>query len=398
MRGSTTIRVLVLKGGERLPVLLDRVRQQPLFEPLVYAVSRLRGRAANTIQQHLVGLQVLLDFCSERRIDLAARIRSGQLFSVSELDGLASSAVQLRKREIILSVPRRLARQTGANRLRSIRAYLAWLTARRLHQLSSGDVFPERYKVEREQLLAELKARLPSVRIDGGQRSGLTQKQRERLLGAIELQSVSNPWGSASCRTRNFLILRLLYDLGMRRGELLALRLEDIDVRQGRLSIRRRPDNPKDPRRRQPVAKTEERILEIGSGLAADLSSYIIESRQALPAARKHGFLFIDSRHGAPLSASGLDKVFARLRTVDGLPTDLTSHVLRHDWNDRFSTLMDEKGVKPGDEQRLRMYLQGWTWTGSAQRYNRRHIIKRANEALLVMQRRVVNEATANER
>ena len=65
--------------------------------------------------------------------------------------------------------------------------------------------------------------------------------QRVRLLGMIEPSSASNPWGKVSCRVRNYLILRLLYDLGIRRGELLALRLEDIDVRQCRVSIRRRP-------------------------------------------------------------------------------------------------------------------------------------------------------------
>lgn len=161
MNGSATIRVLVLKGGERLPVLLDRASQQPLFDPLVYAVSRLRGRAANTVQQHLVGLQVFLDFCSGRRIDLADRVRTGELLSSPELDGLVSSTERHRQRGARRSIPHRLSRQTSANRLRAIRAYLAWLTARRLHQLSSGDTFPERYKVQREQLLAELKARLP---------------------------------------------------------------------------------------------------------------------------------------------------------------------------------------------------------------------------------------------
>lgn len=123
MDGSTTIRMLVLKGGERLPVLLDRAGQQPLFDPLVYAVSRLRGRAANTLQQHLVGLQVLLDFCSGRRIDLADRVRTGELLSFAELDGLVSSTERHRQRGDRQSVPRRLSRQTSANRLRAIRAY-----------------------------------------------------------------------------------------------------------------------------------------------------------------------------------------------------------------------------------------------------------------------------------
>lgn len=108
MNGSTTIRVLVLKGGERLPVLLDRARQQPLFDPLVYAVSHLRGRAANTVQQHLVGLQVLLDFCSGRRIDLADRVRTGELLSFVELDGLVSSTERHRQGGKRRSIPQRL--------------------------------------------------------------------------------------------------------------------------------------------------------------------------------------------------------------------------------------------------------------------------------------------------
>jgi len=398
MDGATIIRMLVLKGGERLPVLLGRTSMQPLFDPLVYVTSRLRGRAANTVQQHLVGLQVLLGFCSERHIELADRVRSGEFFSTSELDGLVASTSRGRAPGASKLPPRRLSRQTNANRLRAIRAYLAWMSARRLHELSAGERFPERYRLARERLLLELQARLPSVRVQIGQRTGLTHKQRLQLLSAIDPDSPSNPWASRRCRARNFLILRLLYELGIRRGELLALRLEDIDVRQCRLSIRRRHDDPRDPRRRQPVAKTEERILEIEPGLSSGLSSYILKSRHLLPASRKHGFLFIDTRLGAPLSSSGLDKVFAQLRAVSGLPADLTSHVLRHDWNERFSDLMDEKGVKPGDDQRLRMFLQGWTWAGSAQRYNRRHIVKRANEALLAMQLRALPNGAIDER
>lgn len=396
MHGATIIRMLVLKGGERLPVLLDRTTKQPLFDPLVYSVSRLRGRAANTVQQHLVGLQVLFNFCRVRSIDLADRVRSGRLLSSSELDGLVSSTAQPRGGSRFVRLHRGVSRQTCANRLRAIRAYLSWMTARRLYELSSGDAFPERYRLQRDQLLAELGSRLPSVRLASAQRSGLTPSERLRLLNVIEPGSPLNPWGH-SVQARNFVILRLLYDLGLRRGELLALRLEDIDVRQCRLSVRRRPDNPNDPRRRQPVAKTEERILELDVDLARALSSYILTSRKMVPISRGHGYVFTDKRRGAPLSASALDKAFTQLRSAEGVPSRLTSHVLRHDWNDRFSTLMDEKGVEAGDEQRLRMYLQGWTWAGSAQRYNRRHTIRRANEALLSMQKRLVLERPDDE-
>jgi hypothetical protein len=85
------------------------------------------GCAANTLQQHLVGLQVLLDFCSARRIDLAERVRTGELLSFAELDGLVSSTERHRQRGARRSIPHRLSRQTSANRLRAIGAYLAWL-------------------------------------------------------------------------------------------------------------------------------------------------------------------------------------------------------------------------------------------------------------------------------
>jgi hypothetical protein len=72
MSAATFIRVLVLSGGERLPTLFDGASGQPLFDPLVYVTTRLRGRAANTIHQHVVAIARLLAFCSERRIAVFA--------------------------------------------------------------------------------------------------------------------------------------------------------------------------------------------------------------------------------------------------------------------------------------------------------------------------------------
>jgi integrase len=390
MASDTTVRILVRPDGERLPVLLDRATGQPLFDPLVYVVSQLRGRASNSIVQHLAGLSLLFRFCSERDIELAERVRAGQMFTPYELDALVAKA----RRRIEVSARRRtidlqnvaVSRETAANRVRAVRSYLSWLTNRRLHQLAHSGTDYGPYQIARDRLLSELSARLPSVRLGSGTRTGLTAEQRSILLKCIEPQSEQNPWLSGAARGRNFVIVRLLYELGLRRGELLALRLEDFNVRECRLSIVRRPDDRRDPRRRQPVAKTEERVLELDPELAAAVSDYILRVRAENPSARRHGYVFVDTHRGAPLTASGLDKMFKGLRSVRGLPIDLTSHVLRHDWNDRFSVLMDAKRVRPADEMRLRKYLQGWRWDGSAHRYNRRHIVRRANEALLDLQ------------
>jgi hypothetical protein len=91
MTSPWRIRTIVSGSGERLPMLIDRATGVPLFDPTVYALTevRARNRAANTIQQHLVAIECLLLFCRAAGIEITERIRSGQLLTVGELDGLA---------------------------------------------------------------------------------------------------------------------------------------------------------------------------------------------------------------------------------------------------------------------------------------------------------------------
>jgi site-specific recombinase XerD len=107
-------------------------------------------------------------------------------------------------------------------------------------------------------------------------------------------------------------------------------------------------------------------LLDLRSDVIELLSIYILQVRAAAPSrAKRHGFLFVDLRTGRELSASTIEKIFHRLRELPGLPAKLTCHVLRHDWNERFSRAMDEAGVAPARERQLRRYLRGW----SAERY-----------------------------
>ena len=84
------VHTIVTPAGERLPLLLDRATGVPLFDPTVYVLTevRARNRAANTIQQHLVAIECLLLFCRADGIEINERIRSGELLTISELDGL----------------------------------------------------------------------------------------------------------------------------------------------------------------------------------------------------------------------------------------------------------------------------------------------------------------------
>lgn len=398
------VRLHVRPSGERLPLLVDRATGTPLPLPTLYVLTTLRTRAANTIAQHLAAVQVLLLWCRSEGISLDDRVNSAVLFRTHELDALWDAtarpiahfnqkiAARGRPPTKVVKLGEAaaaLARDTIDNRRRAIRRYLAWLSERRLFALGHQPDAQQTYRVAREELLRSLDARSTRDGRDGDPRQGLDEAERRTLLDVIDPASEANPWKNDAVRGRNLLMITLLLQLGLRRGELLALRVEDVDLQRGQIRLIRRPDDKRDSRTRQPVLKTEGRLLDLRSDLADLVSIYILQIRARAPArARRHGFLFVNLRTGAELSASTIEKVFHQLREVPGLPAKLTCHVLRHDWNERFSRAMDEGGVPPARERQLRRYLQGWRSDDSAAVYTQRHTRARANEASIQMQER----------
>lgn len=398
------VRLHVRPCGERVPLLVDRDIGVPLLLPTIYVMTALRSRAANTIAQHLVGVQILLLWCHAEGISLDDRINSGALFRVHELDGLwdatarpvadlgtvISASLRPSRRVVKLGKkPTGLARETVGNRRGAVRRYLAWLSERRLFALGHQPDAQQAYRTARDELLRSLEARSTGQGWRGQIRHGLDDDERCALLDAINPASEANPWRDQAVRQRNLLMITLLLQLGLRRGELLALRIEDVNLQKGQIRLIRRPDNSRDSRRRQPVLKTQGRLLDLRSDAIDLLSTYILQVRAEAPArARRHGFLFVNLRTGGELSASTIEKIFHRLRELPGLPTKLTCHVLRHDWNERFSRAMDDAGVAPARERQLRRYLQGWSSDASAIVYTQRHVRTRANEASIQMQER----------
>jgi integrase len=385
-----------------VPILVDRDIGVPLLLPTIYVMTALRSRAANTIAQHLTGVQVLLLWCHAESISLDDRINSGTLFQAHEVDGLwdatarpvtdlgkviAASSRSSRNVVKFGQNPSGLARDTVHNRRGAVRRYLAWLSERRLFALGHQPDAQQRYRTARDELLRSLEARSAGQGQRGEPRHGLDENERSALLEAINPANEANPWRGQAVRQRNLLMITLLLQLGLRRGELLALRVEDVDLQKGQIRLIRRPDNARDSRRRQPVLKTQGRLLDLRSDVIDLLATYILRIRaEAPPRARQHGYLFVNLRNGAELSASTIEKIFYRLRELSGLPAKLTCHVLRHDWNERFSRAMDEAGVAPARERQLRRYLQGWSSEASAAVYTQRHVRTRANEASIRMQ------------
>lgn len=421
------VKTIVLSSGERLPVLVALATGEPLCEPSLYVLSEIRAtnRASNTIDHVLRSIIVLQLFLDTHRIDIDKRFREGRVFSLSELDELvrhcrrpvteqlrvdailgSNQPVRAGSAEVVRLVQRRVAPievagHTAANRVTAIRDYLDWLVKYRMARYHSAAAEGVRLWDDWKRCKDALDARVPrhKGRNTIGQREGLPPEVVDRLLSVTSPESLENPWKGEGTRIRNGLVIQWFLDLGLRRGELLNVKISDINFQSEELLVARRADDPEDPRKDQPAVKTRDRKLPLSRHLCAMTHDYITKTRRLIPDARRHPFLFVAMGTGAPLSLSSVNYLFAELR--EAFPGELdavTPHVLRHTWNDRFSETMDNAKVLEPEEERMRSFLMGWSPTSkTALQYTRRHVRLKAQRVSLQMQSEQVKGVPNND-
>ena len=140
-----------------------------------------------------------------------------------------------------------------------------------------------------------------------------------------------NPFRLES-RVRNWLMWCLARDCGLRIGEILCLRAEDMITSDGITYVRivRRPDDVSDPRSNAPAAKTLERVVPLSPHGVLALRTYLTVRG---PSARKKGSPFlIQSDRGLPLSKNPAGEVTRLLREAGKLKQAFSWHHLRHAW------------------------------------------------------------------
>lgn len=408
------VTTVVWASGERMPMLLESSMGMPLHAPALYATMELRsrGRASATIEQALRAVMVMLLSLRRMGVDLTARIDAGQVLELAEveelsrhcrlkLDALLSipepdpsgKVVPLKKAQLKALAAQEVDPASAAIRMVYIRDYLRWLVADRQQLLTRAGATPEvlaRLSLTLEQTLKALEARTPAMNAERntvGKRMGLDGESKEKL-GEVLSGEAPAPWKNEHAKNRNTLMLRWLREVGLRRGELLGLKVSHINFQRLTVLIPRNPDAPEDPRKNQPLTKTADRVLPITQELADLTRAYVMGPRRAIAGARRHEYVFVANGNGKPLSLSALNKTFSTLREkVEGLPDDLSPHVLRHSWNDEFSEKADEEGLPQAEEERLRNYQMGWSKTSKmGAHYSRRHTQKQARRISMKMQ------------
>ncbi|AEC21385.1 integrase family protein [Pusillimonas sp. T7-7] len=412
--------VMVVKAdGERFPLLTRD--GMPLWATTLYSLTELRAknRATKTLEAHLRALALFYVFLDQHGIDLDYRISEGETLHMHEVDELIQNC-RLQMREAYqnnaaadsLSPGFRIGNlerfrkspdmrrqksvvpHLAATRIQAICNYFEWLMLDRIDRIRANPNLRQMLETSFQRTLNALRARSPRIDLRGKvlEREGLSLEAQRRLLEVIDPWFPGNPWRNWGAKVRNQLIIEWLYRLGVRRGELLGIRIGDIDFRKGQVTIHRRADDKQDPRKNQPNVKTKARVLSVDQDLLKKTQEYIMNFRRRLEGARRHDFLFVTVDTGKPISIPAFDKIFKVLRSSgNDLPVLLFAHLLRHTWNDNFSRQMDKNEVPEDKERKYRSYLMGWSETsGTAATYTRRHTRKVAEKISLSMQARVI--------
>lgn len=186
-------------------------------------------------------------------------------------------------------------------RLSSIRTFFKWL-AKNNHIL---------YNPASELELPKLEKRLP--------KHVLTAREAEKVIEQVDLL---DPLG-----IRDRAILETLYSTGMRRMELIGLKLYDLDVERGTVMIR------------QGKGK-KDRMIPIGERAVAWIDKYLSDVRPSLVMEPDQGVLFLAS-YGDPLSPNRLSKIVGDYVEKAGVGKRGACHLFRH----TMATLMLEGGA-----------------------------------------------------
>jgi integrase len=348
----------------------------------------LRRNTHSTQKNELYAIKKLIVWANKSNTDLETLFLQRKFLRPHQIDSLLQSLKKSEK-----NASREISALKYNNYLASVSRYLCWLAAEIITDSNAPEIsntidkMAEAISARRVRKAgsdARIRQSLLAKRLPDEARRTLLALFTDPLMGGVTKTSHIGP------RYRNVLALRILYDTGMRLGELLGLRLHDFEIASGGepayLIVRRYHDDRMDDRVIQPVAKTLERKLPIGQGLENCIREYL-NQREDVPQVGfdDKDFLLVNHlgglRQGKAISEMSFRCALLMLQKKFPPLKEVHPHLLRHDWNYRFSAIATELGLSEIEEQRARENLMGWVeGSSSSSHYNRRHIQKKAVE------------------
>jgi len=190
---------------------------------------------------------------------------------------------------------------------------------------------------------------------------------------------------SKETQLRNWLMFQTALELGLRRGELLKLRLDSLPRgNNDGVRILRLPDDKADSRSNEPSVKTAERVIPASRRLLMAFRAYLTVPLPQGRVSGKSPYVFV-TNDGEPVSLDAANNIIQSISRLSGV--SLSWHSLRHTWAERMADLLADK---PNGPDQLK-YLGGWTNSQSPNRYIQNAIAKQAAAILRKHQEEIYN-------
>lgn len=378
-------------------------------------LSTLSGQAFNTQLRKANELLFVLTHFQKAKIDLVGRVQSGELISEKEYqqfhlvsaskknsgkgsfvvlnsvsDKALRNAISVNERQLA-----RVSNDTLQGRIRRLRQYMEDLF-KHFHNSYSIDT---NLTIRFEKLTAAIKLDEDSLDNNSSQtvsapdESVIPNALFCRLLEIILPSSENNPFKGS--KIRNYLIVSILIQSGIRRGALAKLKISDFHFygNYDSISIYRSGTDPTDPRLEKPNQKTKSHLSTISPVLMRQVKFYIDHVRKQIPRTEEHDFVFVsekDSRGtlGQAISLKSVNAIFHVLSKAIGF--HIHPHLLRHKWNEIFDSAGTEIGVDPRLLEDMRKYAMGWSENSlMAGTYNDKRLAAKTREISKAHQKRV---------
>lgn len=388
-------------------------------DPYVSAYMNTLSCYANSTQ-HRYGSELLfvLNHFRQKGIDLTGRVASGDLISMAEYSDfhtrcalnadydsdskvvpLFSNAESKAFRNIIAAnnfVASKVGNETQRGRIHQLRNYLTWLFEQFHDPLAVTEGLEDKFEKLTKKIIADER----SLKADGAERQrhptddAIPPDVFVKLLEIICPSSPNNPFTQRN-RLRNYLLVTLLLDTGIRRGALAKLKVSDLrsDRAGASIWIYQERDDPSDPRLERPNQKTKAHLSAVEATVMDALLFYIEHDRSLIYGSDQTDFVFVSNNNargtkGQPMAAKSINEVFFTLSKA--LNYRLHPHLMRHMWNDIFDDKSDHQKFTSQQVEDARKYAMGWSANSSmTDTYNDRRTHKKVRQIMQTHQDRV---------
>lgn len=375
------VKVVTHPTGEQIPIILD-YDGLPIPAPNEYLLSR-RDKSTNTLVRNARELSILYKWLYREQIDLRKKLTDPVSFNSAQINSVLVEQLRQNREQSKAVSP-----ITFNQRLTTVRQFINWYMSVLISQLPySSNKFKslsERKNVFNEWLSSSFISAPPSRK---HLKKGLSKEESNFLMNILDPTSIHSFGINEAVKYRNFISVGLMIYCGLRPGELLSLRVEDITI--GGISsvsiVRRKPDLG-DIRKPRPQVKRNGRLLPIENPeLAKCLNEYIVDLREVLEDKSEiESDYLILSDEGEPLSQASITQFFHLLRNKynQDLPENLSAKSLRHTFSSRMEIAMREAGLSEQRRREALAHLRGDSSLSSQDVYIAQAVEESAKEAL----------------